>query len=109
MAADAATIIAAAVEAQIGERLDAIERAVADVARHGGGAAPLMTRHYTAQWASCSLRTVDGWLADGCPHVRLGGPGGSPRFIASEVVGWLRARGGRGDSGLHVVRGGVAP
>jgi hypothetical protein len=51
-----------------------------------------MDRAAAAAWFSCSLRTVDGWLSQGCPAIRLGGKGGSPRMLASELTTWLRQR-----------------
>ena len=53
----------------------------------------LLSRIEAARWAGCAVRTIDSWLAAGAPHVRLGGPGGSPRMLASELIVWLRERG----------------
>lgn len=85
-----ATIAAAVIE-QLGPRLDALEEAIGE--RDGAhGPAPMLDRQALARWANCSVRTVDAWLAGGCPHVRLGGPGGSPRFVIGEVLEWLKTR-----------------
>lgn len=60
---------------------------------HAGDAERALDRRGLAQWLGCSVRTVDALIADGMPIVRLGGPGGSPRMMPSEVWAWLRARG----------------
>lgn len=81
--------IASIVAARVGERLTALELAVTKTGENFEG---LLDRKGLAAWAGCSVRMVDGWLKTGCPHVRLGGPGGSPRFLASEVWSWLQSR-----------------
>jgi hypothetical protein len=53
---------------------------------------PMLDRAGLARWAGCSVATVDSWIRDGLPVVRLGGPGGSPRCRASDTHAWLRAR-----------------
>jgi hypothetical protein len=73
-----------AIRTELGELRTSLER--------GPGAERLMTRAETATWAACSVRVVDGWLAAGAPCIRLGGPGGSPRMRASELLMWLRER-----------------
>jgi hypothetical protein len=51
----------------------------------------LMLRADVAEHFGCSVRTIDSWLRDGAPCTRLG-LHGSPRFKASELEAWLRAR-----------------
>lgn len=87
--------IDAAVAAAVQKSVDALcEQLPTLVAATSQGHVPerLLTRQGLAEWASCSVRTVDKLLADGCPHYRLGGPNGSPRFAASEVSVWLSER-----------------
>jgi hypothetical protein len=52
--------------------------------------APLLDRRATAIHFAVSVRTVDGWLAAGCPHCRLAG---RPKLRPAEVEGWLVATG----------------
>lgn len=71
-----------------------VRGAVAEALAGSGPAAGerRMTRDETAEHFRCSTRTVDSWLAAGAPCVRLGGRGGSPRMLASELSDWLRSR-----------------
>ena len=52
-----------------------------------------MTREQAAAWLQCSTRTIDNMIADGAPCVRLGGRGGSPRFVTDRLIAWLESRG----------------
>lgn len=52
----------------------------------------LLRRKALAAELDCSLRTVDHLQADGMPCVFIGR---SRRFILSEVIAWLKRRGGR--------------
>ena len=88
-------LVAAAAAEAVREDLDRIATELAELRRavQGGPAAErLLSRAQIAEWAGCSTRVVDMWTAEGAPHVRLGGPGGSPRFRVSELHEWLRAR-----------------
>lgn len=89
------TTIADAVRAAMQPEMDRLASELAELraAVATPRAEPLMTRRQVAEWAGCSVRVVDGWIAAGCPHVRLGGPGGSPRMRASELMAWLAGRG----------------
>lgn len=49
------------------------------------------TRRELAQRLKCSVRHLDGLLHSGLPSIRLGK---SRRFIFSEVVAWLKRKGG---------------
>lgn len=51
----------------------------------------LLTRNDLAKTLNCSLRTIDNLQAKGMPCVRLGR---SRRFIATEVIAWLKRTGG---------------
>lgn len=89
---DVSSLIAEAVVDCLELRLRALEESLARLGAGLANPAPLLTRSQTGEWANCSVRTVDGWLAAGCPHVRIGGPGGSPRMVTAEVLAWLRQR-----------------
>lgn len=52
----------------------------------------LLRRKALAAELDCSLRTIDNLQADGMPCVFIGR---SRRFILSEVIAWLKRRGGR--------------
>lgn len=52
---------------------------------------PLLKRGGLAIALNCSLRTIDNLQANGLPCVFIGK---SRRFIADEVVAWLRRKGG---------------
>lgn len=52
----------------------------------------LLKRSELAKSLSCSIRTIDNLQAQGMPCVRLGS---SRRFIFTEVISWLRRKGGR--------------
>lgn len=95
--------LAAAVDATVAPRFAAIEALLVELLERPRE--PLLDRRGAAAWAGCSTRTVDAWLAEGAPHVRLGGPGGAPRFLASELLAWLRRRGC--GEGLQLVSGGA--
>jgi excisionase family DNA binding protein len=51
----------------------------------------LLKRNDLAKTLNCSLRTIDNLQAKGMPCVRLGR---SRRFIATEVIAWLKRTGG---------------
>lgn len=52
----------------------------------------LLRRSALAAELDCSLRTVDNLQAEGMPCVFIGR---SRRFILSEVIAWLKRKGGR--------------
>lgn len=56
-----------------------------------GQSTPLLTRKTLAEKLSCSLRKIDQLQGAGLPCLRLGK---SRRFIADEVIAWLRRKGG---------------
>ncbi len=89
---DVGDLIAQAVVKQLAARLDELEASMGEFAKRVNAPEPLLSRRQAAQWAGCSVGTVDAWLRAGVPHVRLGGPGGAPRFLASELRTWLHAR-----------------
>lgn len=66
--------------------------AVLRVLEHGSVPTRRLTRKETAEHFSVSERSVDKWLSDGAPHIRIGGPGGSPRMCPIEITEWLRDR-----------------
>lgn len=79
--------------AEIIERIARIETAQRDMtAMLADGIPPRrrLTRAETAEHYCVSVRTVDTWLAAGAPHMRLGGPGGSPRMDVAELDVWHR-------------------
>jgi len=51
---------------------------------------PLLTRKGLAIALHCSLRTIDNLQANGLPCVFIGH---SRRFIAEEVISWLKRKG----------------
>jgi hypothetical protein len=53
-------------------------------------ATAVLDRAGLAMTLGCSLASVDRLLREGVPCVRLGS---DPRFVATDVVGWLRERG----------------
>ena len=54
--------------------------------------ATLLRRAELAVELGCSLRTIDKLQADGVPCLYIGR---SRRFILSEVIAWLKRKGGR--------------
>jgi hypothetical protein len=52
----------------------------------------LLRRKALAAKLDCSLRTIDNLQAEGMPCVFIGS---SRRFILSEVIAWLKRKGGR--------------
>lgn len=50
---------------------------------------PLQSKQQIATWAGVSVRTVQSWAADGCPHIRLGRV---LRFQTADVLTWLQAK-----------------
>jgi hypothetical protein len=53
---------------------------------------PLLNRRGLADALSCSLRTIDNLQAAGMPCIFIGR---SRRFIADEVIAWLKRKGSR--------------
>ena len=51
----------------------------------------LLDRQGLARFLDCSLRHVDGLIAEGMPFVRIGLE--AKRFDRAEVIAWLRSRG----------------
>ena len=87
--------IAEAVSEQTSELLDPLREqltAIAEALDRGPAKRRRLTRAEAATHWSVSTRSVDGWLAKGCPCLRLGGPGGSPRFDVEELDQWHRAQ-----------------
>jgi hypothetical protein len=60
------------------------------VARGAWMTEPLLDKRGCARHFAVSVRTVEAWLAAGCPHVRLAG---RSKLRASEVERWLAASG----------------
>ncbi len=58
-----------------------------------GQTKPLLKRKGLAETLDCSLRTIDNLQASGMPCVFIGR---SRRFIAEEVIAWLKRKGGAG-------------
>ncbi len=88
-------MLAEAVAERVRTDLETVRTELADLKRQlASGPQPErpMSRRQTAEWLGCSVRTVDNMLADGAPHFRPGGPGGSPRLLASELLAWMRGR-----------------
>jgi excisionase family DNA binding protein len=56
------------------------------------GRNPLLKRRGLAETLNCSLRTIDNLQASGMPCVFIGR---SRRFIADEVIAWLKRKGSR--------------
>lgn|GEM_PF-2470374 len=57
-----------------------------------GQTKPLLKRKGLAETLNCSLRTIDNLQAAGMPCVFIGT---SRRFIAEEVIAWLKRKKGR--------------
>lgn len=57
-----------------------------------GQTKPLLKRKGLAEILNCSLRTIDNLQASGMPCVLIGR---SRRFIAEEVIAWLKRKQGR--------------
>jgi len=57
-----------------------------------GQTTPLLKRKALAKALDCSLRTIDNLQAAGMPCVFIGR---SRRFIAEEVIAWLKRKGKR--------------
>ena len=74
------------------KRLDSALRRLDELLEHVCVSERLLSRKEVARWAGCSCRTVDQWLREGAPHIRLGGAGGAPRMRASEIHSWLGSR-----------------
>lgn len=53
-----------------------------------------LTKSELGKFFSISARTIDRWLANGCPKIRIGGNGigKSARFRLADVEAWLEAR-----------------
>ena len=86
-----AEAVATAVSLALDQRLSEITEQLDDLQR-GERAERMYTRAELAEHLRCSMRTIDQLMTEGMPHVRLGGPGGSPRYLASEVIAWMRER-----------------
>ncbi len=87
--------IAEAVTAKTAEQLEPIRSrlaAVLEVLERGTVPQRRLTRQETAEHYSVSVRSVDSWLRQGCPALRLGGPGGSPRLSPVELDAWHHQR-----------------
>lgn len=57
-----------------------------------GQTKPLLKRKGLAETLDCSLRTIDNLQAAGMPCIHIGR---SRRFIADEVIAWLKRKKGR--------------
>lgn len=53
-----------------------------------------LTKSELGKFFSISPRTIDRWLANGCPKTRIGGNGlgNRARFNLADVKAWLEAR-----------------
>ncbi len=86
-----AVAVADEVALALDERLTAIESQLAELAK-GPRPERLLTKAQIADHVGCSTRTIDTLAGQGLPHMRLGGPGGVPRYLASAVTAWLASR-----------------
>lgn len=52
---------------------------------------PYKNKQQIAEFFGVSIRTVERWMASGCPVLRLGGEGlgKRPRFRLSDVSAWI--------------------
>ena len=88
-------LIADAVAERIAAELEATRAevvALRELVEHGPTSRRRLSRAQAAKHYLCSTRTIDSWMANGCPCLRLGGPGGSPRLDVDEGRGCDRKR-----------------
>jgi len=88
-------MIAEALEERLADRLDAMCMELAELhslVQLGTPHERMLNRRQLAEALSVSVRSVDALARDGAPLIRIGGPGGAPRFLMSEVTAWLRKR-----------------
>ena len=83
-------IIAAAVEARLADRLNALESALAELGSKPPG---LLDRAGVAELLGTSVATVDRLRRDGLDDIALR-VGDVRRWVADDVIAWLRARKG---------------